>query len=32
MKIYEGDLDLSEAEDSRDSFEANLMISNLALK
>jgi len=30
--FYEGDLDLSEAEDSRDSFEANLMISNLAAK
>jgi hypothetical protein len=30
--FYEGDLDLSEAEDSRDAFEANLMISNLAAK
>ena len=30
--FYEGDLDLSEAIDSRDAFEANLMISDLAAK
>jgi hypothetical protein len=30
--FYEGDLDLSEAIDSRDTFEANLMISDLSAK
>ena len=30
--FYEGDLDMSQSNDSRDTFEANLMISNLAAK